>query len=71
MPYYYVNKNAQSDGYHEVHIDDNTCPTPPLSSNREPLGSHSSCSSAVNESKRNHYNKSDGCKNCIPTCHTR
>ncbi len=70
MPQYYVNKNAQSDGYHEVHIDDNSCPYPPALENREDLGWHLDCTSAVLEAKRR-YTFADGCAYCVPTCHTR
>ncbi len=70
MPQYYVNRNAQPDGYHEVHIDDNSCPTPPDTQNRENLGWRTNCSDAVGEAKRR-YTHADGCENCVPTCHTR
>lgn len=70
MPAYYVNKNAQDDGYHEVHIDDNSCPYPPLVSNREDLGWHSDCAGAVAEARRR-YTHADGCGHCVPGCHTR
>lgn len=70
MPNYYVNRNEQSDGYHEVHIDDGSCPYPPQIGNRLPLGYHPNCASAVAAAKTV-YPKSDGCYWCIPTCHTR
>jgi hypothetical protein len=38
MPKYYVNKNAQSNGDHEVHTTN--CPTPPNPKNRMSLGEH-------------------------------
>ena len=46
MPRYYVNKNAQSNGDHEVHRSDN-CPTPADESNRLYLGQFDSCRPAV------------------------
>lgn len=70
MAVYYVNKNAQSDGYHEVHIDNGTCPHPPLYQNRDSLGWHERCSGAVSEAKRR-YGKADGCGWCVPNCHSR
>jgi hypothetical protein len=70
MPDYYANKNAQDDGYHEVHIDNGSCSHPPETKNRDPLGWHASCSGAVAEAKRR-YGKADGCFYCVPSCNTR
>lgn len=70
MPRYIVNKNAQPNGDHEVHINNGTCPTMPDLSNRFPLGEHSNCQSAVTKAKTI-YPTADGCANCCPTCHTR
>lgn len=70
MPNYYVNENAQSDGYHEVHIDDESCSAPPRLENRRALGWHVDCQSAVKEAKTI-YSNSDGCAHCVPGCHTR
>jgi hypothetical protein len=70
MPYYYVNRHEQSDGYHEVHVDDGLCPYPPDQQNRIPLGFHANCNEAVSASKQV-YAKSDGCYWCIRDCHTR
>lgn len=68
MPSYYVNKNPQSDGYHEVHTTG--CPHPPNPENRVSLGIHISCKSAVTAAKKL-YPKSDGCAHCCKSCHTR
>lgn len=68
MKKYYVNKNAQSNGDHEVHQE--SCRYLPLLANRQYLGEFSTCESAVNEAKR-YYNQSNGCKTCSPTCHTK
>lgn len=70
MANYYVNKNEQSDGYHEVHIDDNSCSHPPEVANRRDLGWHLTCAGAIEEARKI-YAKSDGCYYCIPECHTR
>ena len=67
---YYVNKNAQSTGEHEVHKDNDTCPTPPDILNRKPLGFHTSCDSALDEARK-HYPNVDGCKHCNSACHSR
>lgn len=67
MKKYYVNKNAQSNGDHEVHRED--CRYLPSESNRKYLGEFTSCDGAVREAKR-HYTKSNGCKTCCPNCHT-
>ena len=69
MPRYYVNKNAQSNGDHEVHKDA-ACPTPAEPENRLYLGEFSRCQEAVIEAKK-HYPQSNGCKNCSLECHTQ
>lgn len=69
--HYYVNINPQpwpENGEHEVHKDG--CPTPPFGSNRHDLGWFSNCQDAVTAARKV-YSKVDGCKNCIPQCHTR
>lgn len=68
MSRYYVNKNAQTDGYHEVHTTG--CPHPPNPENRIPLGNHESCGSAMIEARKI-YPNSDGCKYCCPRCNRR
>lgn len=63
---YYVNKNSQSNGDHEVH--DEYCPKLPNLENRIYLGEFSSCHPAVAAAK-NYYSKADGCKICSDECH--
>jgi len=65
---YYTNKNAQSNGDHEVHKAD--CNYLPMESNRKPLGDFSNCQDAVKEAKKTD-SSADGCKHCSPACHTR
>lgn len=67
MTRYYVNKNAQSNGDHEVHIA--SCSHFPLEHNRIYLGDYSSCRPAVTEAKK-HYPKSNGCYYCCNECNT-
>lgn len=67
MARYYVNKNAQANGDHEVHTTG--CPTPADPINRLDLGEHLTCHSAVRAAKKI-YPQSDGCANCCPNCHT-
>jgi hypothetical protein len=69
MPRYYVNKNAQSNGDHEVHKDV-VCPTPADPVHRLYLGEFSVCHAAVKEAKK-YFPQSNGCKNCSPECHTQ
>lgn len=69
MTRYYVNKNAQANGDHEVHKAD-YCPTPADEANRKDLGDFSSCHEAVREAKK-HYPQSNGCANCSQECHTQ
>ena len=65
---YYVNVNAQSDGYHEVHKDG--CPTLPFVHNRKQLGLYQNCRDVLVKASQ-YYDKVDGFENCIPECHTR
>ncbi|UFK97741.1 hypothetical protein [Kaistella faecalis] len=67
MKNYYVNKNAQSNGDHEVHHT--TCTYLPSAVNRKYLGTFSTCKEAVKEAKKT-YTKSNGCKTCSNECHT-
>jgi hypothetical protein len=71
MPQYTINKNAQNDGYHEIH-NVNTCSYLPQLQNRIDLGLFDNCSSAVLSAKLKYpNNKVDGCYYCCNTCHTR
>jgi hypothetical protein len=65
---YYVNKNAQNTGEHEVHKGD--CPVGPLPENSQYLGVFSSCKDAVEKAKE-YYANVDGCAVCSPACHTK
>jgi len=67
MSLYYVNKNAQSNGDHEVHTTG--CSFMPLQANRIYLGDFYSCTSAVLEAKK-HYIQVNGCYYCSEPCHT-
>ena len=66
---YYVNKNKDDGGHHEVHKGD--CPWLPNAENREYLGEFYYCQSAVTEAKKRGYDPVDGHKYCSPECHTR
>lgn len=68
MERYYVNKEAQETGEHEVHKDG--CPHPAVYSNREYLGEYYSCEAAV-EAAKAFYSNVDGCYYCCRPCHTR
>ncbi|MEM9025128.1 MAG: hypothetical protein AAGB22_15380 [Bacteroidota bacterium] len=67
MNKYYVNKNAQSNGDHEVHKEG--CPFLPAPENRIFLGTFYSCKGAVQEARK-HYNQVNGCYFCSRDCHT-
>ncbi len=67
MARYYVNKNAQSNGDHEVHTTG--CAWLPDVENRIYLGDFLSCHSAVTEARK-HYTKVNGCYFCANACHT-
>ena len=68
MARYYVNRNAQANGDHEVHTS--SCSFMPSSENRIYLGDFSSCQPAVAEAKR-YYNQVNGCYYCCNACHTQ
>ena len=67
MKKYYVNKNAQSNGDHEVHRED--CSYLPNALNIEYLGEFYSCAGAVLEAKKK-YPTANGCYFCSRECHT-
>ena len=67
MARYYMNKNAQTNGDHEVHREG--CNWIPAQHNRQYLGDFASCHGAVREAKR-FDTRADGCKHCSPDCHT-
>lgn len=64
---YYVNKNAQSNGDHEVHKSG--CSYMPKEWNRIFLGSFDNCFDAVRESQKR-YRQSNGCYYCCNPCNT-
>ena len=70
MKNYFLNKNAQSNGDHEVHTED--CSYIPDPGNRIFLGTFESCHEAVKEAMRKYpqYTRINGCYYCSITCHT-
>jgi hypothetical protein len=67
MALYYINKNAQDNGDHEVHTTG--CTYMPAVENRTYLGDFASCQEAVTEARKN-YTKANGCYFCSRDCHT-
>lgn len=67
MKNYYVNKNAQANGDHEIH--DQYCSYLPKLENRVYLGQFENCHEAVTKA-REYYNKVNGCYYCSNECHT-
>ena len=65
---FYVNKNAQSGGEHEVHRSN--CAWQPDAENRIYLGDFATSQAAVKEARK-YYSCVDGCKHCCPESHTR
>lgn len=63
---YFVNRNAQANGDHEVHMED--CSFIPNSESRIDLGLHENCKSAVEKAKIL-YKHADGCYYCTEECH--
>lgn len=68
MARYYVNRNAQQNGDHEVHKS--RCRFLPDEGNRVYLGDHMSCHAAVAEARR-YYDQVNGCFFCSRECHTQ
>ncbi len=68
MAQYFVNRNAQNNGDHEVHVS--SCVFLPALQNRLDLGQHLTCVTAVRQA-RNTYPQSNGCRTCSPACHTQ
>lgn len=64
---YYVNRNAQPGGDHEVHMA--SCSYLPAPKNRVYLGDFRSCEAALREARK-HYAQADGCHYCAPDCDT-
>ncbi|PTX58818.1 hypothetical protein C8N46_112126 [Kordia periserrulae] len=67
MAKYYVNKNAQANGDHEVHKSG--CLWLPNAENRKYLGEFSNCEDAVEKAK-DYYDQVNGCYYCSNDCHT-
>ena len=68
MAEYCVNKVAQANGDHEVH--EQGCQFWPAAHNRQSLGNHPNCASAVREARR-HFTNVNGCFYCARPCHTQ
>lgn len=68
MESYYVNKNVQSNGDHEVHKLG--CSFIPNIENRIYLGEFSNCNDAVKKAKVT-YKQVNGCYYCCNSCHTK
>ncbi len=67
MARYYVNRNEQSNGDHEVHKAG--CAWLPFTENRIYLGDFHSCVPAVVEALK-YYTQVNGCYFCSNDCHT-
>jgi hypothetical protein len=67
VQHYYVNKQAQSNGDHEVHVP--RCSYLPDPENSVYLGAFTDCREAVNVALAR-YDKANGCYWCCNTCHT-
>ena len=68
MAKYYVNKNPQGNGDHEVHKEG--CNWMPLIDYRIYLGEFNNCRDAVTSAKV-YYSLADGCHYCCPECDLR
>lgn len=71
MPRFIINKNAQTNGDHEVHNLTDGCSYMPNPENQIDLGVHASCHEAVAAAKRKWPgNRINGCYYCCNPCHT-
>lgn len=71
MPNFIVNRNAQSNGDHEVHDATTGCSHMPQPENQVDLGAHTSCHGAVTKAKSSWpENRINGCYYCCNSCHT-
>lgn len=68
MNKFFINKNAQPSGEHEVHRED--CPWMFFIKETIYLGEFSSCADALCAAQR-FYSNVDGCKRCCPKCHRK
>lgn len=68
MGFYYLNRNAQTTGEHEVH--ESNCFRMPEPQNRIYLGYFSNANEAVREARK-YYDNVDGCYYCSPEAHRR
>lgn len=69
MSYYFINKNAQENGDHEVHTTG--CGHAPDEENRIGLGNFNYCWEAVAVAKQKWPNdRINGCYYCANPCHT-
>jgi hypothetical protein len=71
MAHYYVNRQAQANGDHEVH-NKTTCPPQyfPAAHNAIFLGDFSNCQQAV-VAARAYFTQVNGCYYCSNYCHTQ
>lgn len=65
---YYISSIPQGNSDHEVHVP--TCPFFPKTEHRKYIGTFNTCHEAV-KAARSIYPRADGCKSCLPACHTR
>ena len=68
MSDYYVNKRPDQKGNNEVHTI--YCDYYPLIIDKEYLGDHPNCQSAVAAARLKGYPRADGCFHCSRPCHT-
>ena len=68
MSIYYVNKNAQDSGEHEVHKV--SCKYLPSKDNLIYLGDFPTCAEAVREARKN-FSNVDGCYYCCFPCNRK
>ncbi|MFT5777743.1 MAG: hypothetical protein ACI837_000691 [Crocinitomicaceae bacterium] len=66
---FYVNKNVQANGDHEVHQA--TCLFLPNEVNRINLGEFFNCATAVEAAKEHYPKSSNGCFFCAILCHEK
>lgn len=66
MNAYYVNKSANPNGHHEVHLYG--CKLLPLPLSRQFLGLFHNCHAAIDEAAKTYPENVNGCNRCCPEC---
>lgn len=68
MPHYIVDRNAQPNGEHEVHVRGSVWSCLPAEADQREIGSHDDCEGALRIA-RLFYGRANGCARCAVSGH--